>query len=145
MPTSGRVVGIDLGQRRIGVAVSDSGRVLAVPHSVVERRGDAAAERAELARVVGEIGAVAVVVGYPLSLDGSRGPAAVAAEAEAEALAEALGLPVELADERLSTAGAHRSLTSAGLGGRARRKVVDQVAASVILQGWLDDRAVDRP
>lgn len=133
-----RVVGLDLGSRRIGVAVSDSGGVLATPYSVVERSGDAAGDRARIAEVVRELEAEAVVVGLPLSLDGSTGPAASAALAEAEALRQALDVPVECHDERLSTVSAHRSLAASGVKGAARRRVVDQVAAAVLLQSWLD-------
>jgi putative Holliday junction resolvase len=131
-----KVVGLDLGERRIGVAVS-VGRV-AVPHSTVERTADAGRDRAQLVQLVDQLGADRVVVGLPLSLDGSRGPAALRAEEEAERLAAELSVPVELVDERLSTVAATRSLRAAGVGGRAARQVVDQVAASVFLQAWLD-------
>jgi putative Holliday junction resolvase len=133
-----RVVGIDLGQRRIGVAVSDGAGRVAVPHGTVERSGDPDRDRAALAAVVEELGAEAVVVGLPLSLDGGTGPAAQAAVAEAAALAGVLGVPVELVDERLTTVSAHRSLAAAGVRGRSQRRVVDQVAAAVLLQSWLD-------
>jgi putative holliday junction resolvase len=81
-----------------------------------------------------------VVIGLPLSLDGSEGPAAAWARGEASALAAALGddVPVELYDERLTTVSAQRSLVAAGVKGRNRRRVVDQVAAAVLLQAWLD-------
>jgi putative Holliday junction resolvase len=131
-----RVVAFDLGDKRIGVAVS-AGR-LAVPHGTMERSGDADRDRAALVGLVEELGADRVVVGLPLSLDGSRGPAAVKAEAEAAALAEALPVPVELVDERLTTVAASRSLRAAGVGSRTQRRVVDQVAATVFLQAWLD-------
>ena len=131
-----RVVGLDLGERRIGVAVSAG--ALAVPHSTVERSGDVEADRATLALLVAELDAERVVVGLPLSLDGSVGPAARSAEAEAEALGRVLAVPVELFDERLTTVTASRSLATAGIRGRARRSVVDQVAATVLLQAWID-------
>ena len=133
-----RVVGLDLGKRRVGVAVSDSGGVMAVPSTTVERTGDERRDRARLADVVRELEPERVVVGLPRSLDGSEGPAAVWARAEAEALAELLDVPVELYDERLTTVSAQRSLVAAGVKGRDRRKVVDQVAAAVLLQAWLD-------
>lgn len=79
-----------------------------------------------------------VVVGLPLSLDGSEGPAARAARAEARALAAELPVPVVLHDERLTTVEAHRLLAEAGLDERARRRVVDRAAAAVLLQAWLD-------
>lgn len=136
-----RVLGLDLGSRRIGVAVCDSGGLLATPYSVVERSGDPAADRARIAELAREVGAEAVVVGLPLSLDGSTGPAATAALAEAEALRQVLDVSVECHDERLSTVSASRSLAASGVKVRRRRKVVDQVAAAVVLQSWLDSRS----
>ena len=131
-----RVVGLDLGERRIGVAVSAG--ALALPHVTLERSGDADADRAALVRLVEELGAERVIVGLPLSLDGSRGPAARQVEAETARLVEKLAVPVELVDERLTTVTASRSLSAAGVRGRAQRQVVDQVAATVFLQAWLD-------
>lgn len=131
-----RAVGLDLGERRIGVAVTAG--TMAVPHGTIERSGDPERDRAEVVRLVGELGAERVVVGLPLSLDGTVGPAARQAEAEAEALRQVLPVPVEVFDERLSTVTASRSLATAGVRGRARRSVVDQVAATVFLQAWID-------
>ncbi len=133
-----RVVGLDLGKQRVGVAVCDSGGVLAVPSTTVERTGDDGADRARVVEAVHELGAERVVVGLPRSLDGSEGPAAAWARAESAALAELLDVPVELYDERLTTVTAQRSLVAAGVKGRDRRRVVDQVAATVLLQSWLD-------
>jgi len=131
-----RVLGLDLGTRRIGVAVSSGS--LATPHIVLERGADHAADHAAVAALVDELGAERVVVGLPLSLDGKMGPAARAAAEEAEALGDVLAVPVETYDERLTTVTADRSLSSLGLSGQARRRVVDKVAAAVILQAWLD-------
>jgi putative Holliday junction resolvase len=131
-----RALGLDLGGRRIGVAVSSG--ALATPYETVERAADAHARIAEL---VEETGAEVVVVGLPLSLDGSEGPAAEAVLAEVEELRGALGVPVETYDERLTTVTAERALREQGVKGRRRRQVVDQVAAAVILQAWLDGRA----
>jgi len=131
-----RVLGLDLGSRRIGVAIS-SGTV-ATPHTVLERATDRATDHAAIARLVEELEADRVVVGLPLSLDGKMGPAATAAAEEAGVLGDVLGVPVETYDERLTTVTADRSLSSLGLSGQARRRVVDKVAAAVILQAWLD-------
>jgi putative Holliday junction resolvase len=139
-----RVVGLDLGQRRIGVAVSDRDGMLAVPHGTILRSGDAERDRTAIARMVEELEGEAVIVGLPLSLDGRAGPAAQAARAEAAALSGVLGIAVELVDERLTTVTAQRSLATAGVPGRSRRRVVDQVAAAVLLQSWLDGQR-DRP
>jgi putative Holliday junction resolvase len=101
-------VGIDLGERRIGVAVSDSNGVLASPYAVVERSGDAGRDRQALAAIVAEVGAAVVVVGLPLSLNGAAGIAARAASEEALALAGVLNVPVATFDERLTTVEAAR-------------------------------------
>ena len=137
----GRVVALDLGSRRIGVAYSDSRRTLASPWGTIERSGDDARDRAAIVDAVREVGATTVVVGLPLSLSGSAGPAARAALAETEALRavlEPLGVAVETADERFTTVEAQRSLSAAGRKGKAARRVVDSAAAMVLLQAWLD-------
>lgn len=133
-----RAVGIDLGSVRIGVAVSSG--TLATPYEVVARSGDRTRDHAAIARLVEEAGAEVVVVGLPLSLDGSMGPAARAAVAEADELAAALDVPVETYDERLTTVSADRQLKEQGLDASARRRVVDKVAAAILLQAWLDSR-----
>ena len=132
---------IDLGERRIGVAVSDTAGRLASPRCTVVRSGDPEADRASVVAVVLEAGAVHLVVGLPLSLDGRRRRAAVEAETEAAALRALLAphrVAVETYDERLTTVSAERALTAAGRRSRERRKVVDQAAAAVLLQAWLD-------
>jgi len=103
--------------------VSDSSRVLASPHSTIERSGDAQADYAAVCTVVHDVGAVHLVVGLPLGLDGRRGRAARAAQEEAEALERLLApaaVSVELFDERFTTSSAERSLAEAGRRGRAR-------------------------
>jgi putative Holliday junction resolvase len=139
--TAGRVVGVDLGTKRVGVAVSDAGGVLASPYEVIARSGDLARDRRRLRDIVEEVEAVLVVVGLPLSMDGSLGPAARAALEEVEALASVLGpVPVETFDERLTTVSADRSMQARKMNAVDRRKVVDKVAAAVMLQAWLDSR-----
>jgi putative Holliday junction resolvase len=134
------VVGIDLGGRRIGVAVSDRSGTIASPHSVVLRTGSHAADHRALAAIVAEYEAERLVVGLPLSMDGSIGPAARAALDEVDELAQALPVPVETVDERLTTVSAERSLRLGKVKGQARRAVVDKVAAAILLQAWLDGR-----
>ncbi|MBU6215277.1 MAG: Holliday junction resolvase RuvX [Acidobacteria bacterium] len=136
----GPSVGLDLGERRIGVAVGDGGGTTSVPAEVVERSGDRPADHRRLLRVVRDVDAAVVVVGLPLSLDGSVGPAAKRVLAEVDELRSTWDVPVVTHDERFSTAEAHASLRGAGLDERARRRVVDAVAASVILQSWLDSQ-----
>jgi putative Holliday junction resolvase len=137
----GRVVALDLGTRRIGVAYSDSRRTLATPWGTVERTGDPERDRSAVIGVISEVEAGTVVVGLPLSLSGASGPAAQAVLREVAALRELLepmGITVETADERFTTVEAQRSLTGAGRKGRAARSVIDSAAAMVLLQAWLD-------
>jgi len=134
----GRAVALDLGTRRIGVAASDPGGVLASPRSTLERSGDPALDHRRIAELVAEEEATTVVVGLPLSLDGSIGPAARAVLDEVVDLAAVLRVPVVTHDERFTTVTAHEQLRAAGMGGRRRRSVVDQQAATVLLQDWLD-------
>ena len=136
--TDGRALGLDLGTRRIGVAVSDSDRTVATPIEVLARSRDLVRDRARVAEIVREWEVTTVVVGLPLSLSGHVGPAAKAALAEVEALRDTLAVPVETYDERLSTVTAERSLMEQSLRAPARRRVVDKVAAAVMLQAWLD-------
>jgi putative holliday junction resolvase len=134
-----RAVGVDLGSHRIGIAVSDSEGSMAFPRELIERGPDPADGLAAIARVVDETGAATVVVGRPTSLDGSAGPAARRAEAEAAELARRLpGVRVLLFDERLTTVSAQAALAAAGRRGRGARSRVDSAAATVLLQAWLD-------
>ncbi len=135
-----RALGIDLGTKRIGVALANSEGTVATPYEVVTRSRDRAGDHRRIAALAAETGAEALVVGLPLSLDGSVGSAASAAQAEAAELAAATGLPVELWDERLTTVSAERDLKALDLNAQARRRVVDKVAATVMLQAWLDHR-----
>lgn len=134
-----RVVGVDLGSRRVGLALSDPSGVVATPHTVIERSGDRATDHRAIVAVAREADADRIVVGLPLSLRGDAGPAARAVLEEVEALrAQAEGMTVVTHDERLTTASAERGLREAGVGGRARRAVIDKVAAAVLLQSYLD-------
>lgn len=132
----GRVLGLDLGEARIGVAISDDQGRLAVPLGTV--RTGAPRDLATIAELVRVHDVALVVVGHPLSLSGERGEAARKAERFAEALRRVLPVPVVLQDERLSTAEAERALAEAGARGVRRRRAVDRSAATVILQAYLD-------
>jgi putative holliday junction resolvase len=137
-----RALGVDLGERRIGLALSDPSRTVASPHEVLRRGGDPAVDRGVIVARAREAGANVIVVGLPLSLSGRTGPAARAALAEVEMLRAAAGdIEVVAHDERLTTVTAERALGEARLRRAARRRVVDKVAAAVMLQSWLD-RAV---
>jgi putative Holliday junction resolvase len=139
-----RAVGIDLGSKRVGVAVSDPTGTLASPHSVIQRSRSHAEDHRRIVAVVDEYEAAVVVVGHPLSLDGRSGPAARLVEAEVEELRRTLDVPVELHDERFTTVTADRSMMERNMKADARRKVVDQVAAAVLLQSWLEGPGAGR-
>tara|TARA_B100000427_G_scaffold147763_1_gene122795 strand:+ start:453 stop:863 length:411 start_codon:yes stop_codon:yes gene_type:complete len=135
-----RAVGIDLGEKRIGVAISDSSGNLATPYEVVFRTGNRDQEHQQIRAIVEEVEAEILVIGLPLSLDGSEGQAAQGAREEAKAIAQAISVPVEMHDERLTTVEAERLLREQGLKGPERRKVVDKVAAAILLQAWMEGR-----
>ena len=134
-----RVLALDLGSKRIGVAVSDDAGTVATPIATLERTRDRARLHREVADLVAEWEAELLLIGLPIALDGSMGPAAQGVLAERDELAAVVGVPVEVHDERLTTRLADRALRERGdLDARARRRLVDQTAAAVILQDWLD-------
>lgn len=139
-----RVLGVDLGEKRIGLACSDPSGVLASPLRVVVRSGDPDADRAAVVAAATDVGAEVIVVGLPRSLSGCDGPAARRARTEAAALADLAGRTggarVELHDERFTTREAQRALRSAGRRSRDQRDHIDAAAAAVMLQSWLDAR-----
>jgi putative Holliday junction resolvase len=130
-------MGLDVGERRIGVALSDESLVLATGLTTIHRRA-LAADLDALAALVAEHEVTALVVGWPLRLDGRPGPATRKIGQFADAVAERLGLPVERWDERLTTAAAERVLLEANVRRERRRQVVDKMAATLILQSYLD-------
>jgi putative Holliday junction resolvase len=143
-PGRGRRLGIDVGSVRIGVAASDPDAILASPVETV-RRDRSGRHVRRLAEVAAELDAVEVIVGLPRTLADRTGPAAMDAIDLASKLAEVLAhrvppVPVRLADERLTTVSAQRSLRAAGVRAKEQRAVIDQAAAVVILQSWLDQR-----
>jgi len=135
-----RVLGIDLGSRRIGLALSDEGARIASPFRAMARRGDAR-DVANLCELIRERGVGRVVVGLPIHMSGRRGPEAEAAQAFARALEKGSGLRVDMIDERWTTMEAERSLREMGMTGkrgRRRRAHVDAVAASILLRTYLE-------
>jgi putative holliday junction resolvase len=134
---STRVLGLDHGQRRIGVAISDELGLTAQPLLTIlhtNQRNDLRS----LGRLLRRYNCAAIVIGWPIHLSGDRSPRAQAAEKFADTLRAEFKLPVHLWDERLSTAEAHRHLDAVGRGARDRKDVIDQIAAMLILQSWLD-------
>jgi putative Holliday junction resolvase len=144
---SGRALGVDLGAKRIGLALSDPSGILATPYDTIVRSGDAVAERRKIVAAAQEAEAVVIVVGLPRALSGKLGEAARAALAEVEALQDLtrdLGIEVDTYDERFTTMIAHQGLQQAHprkqRRQKAKREQVDAAAATVLLQSWLDAR-----
>lgn len=133
------IVALDVGERRIGVAVSDPTGSLSLPHGVIERTN----VRADIASIVAlarERGATTIVVGDPLTLDGKRGPAAEKIDGFVAHLARVFDGNIERVDERLTTAAATKSLIAADVSRAKRKRVVDQLAAAAILETYLARR-----
>ena len=135
-----RVLGLDLGSKRIGVAVSDSSETIASPVTVIQRSRRLSDDHANIRRIADDEEAELIVVGLPITMAGEIGPAARAVTEESEAIGVATGRPIELFDERMTTVTADRVLKEASLSATARRQFVDKVAAAVMLQTWLDRR-----
>jgi putative Holliday junction resolvase len=143
---SGVRVGVDVGTVRIGVARSDNHAMLATPVETVARDKGGSGDLDRLDAIVTELDAMEVIVGLPLALSGNRTASTDDAVQFAEALARIITVPVRLVDERLSTVSAQAALRTAGRSTRTQRPVVDQVAATIILQHALDtERATGRP
>lgn len=137
MTDPGRLLGLDIGGKRIGVAISDEMGLIASPVAMVLR--SAAASR-EITKHITRLGAVRLIVGLPVGLSGREGPQAKDVRDFVDSISGELGLPVEYWDERLSTSIAEKSLIASGSRREKRKQQVDAVAAAVILQGYLDSR-----
>lgn len=132
-----RAMGLDVGTKTVGVAVADELGLTAQPITVI-RRSSLKVDLKEIVRLANDRAVDRFVVGLPLNMDGSEGPRAQATRKFGDALAQAAQRPVIYQDERLTTVAAERSLLEADVSRARRREVIDQVAASLILQGWLD-------
>ena len=133
-----RALGLDLGSKRVGVAIGDRTGTIASPLHVLQRSGNVRRDHEAIAKLVIEEEADIVVVGLPLNMSGSSGPAAQAAIDEAAALATVVAVPVVTFDERRTTVTADRAMMEANMRAQARRRIVDKIAAAVMLQNWLD-------
>ncbi|MBD3425836.1 MAG: Holliday junction resolvase RuvX [Candidatus Omnitrophica bacterium] len=134
-----RIMGLDLGTERIGVAVSDESRTLAQGRALLRRESDTAVID-RLISMIGELGVGEIVVGLPVNMDGSKGERALDSERFADKLRRRAELPVHLWDERLSTREAEAVMLEADLSRKKRKKSVDKLAAQLILQSYLDSR-----
>jgi putative Holliday junction resolvase len=135
-----RVLGLDYGEKRLGFALSDHTEMLATPLRVVTCRSEQEA-LIETVRICKEIGAERLVVGMPINMNGTRGPAAQNVDKFIQKLSKALAIPIEIWDERLSTKSATDVLIEAGASRKRRKEVVDKLAAQIFLQNYLDARA----
>jgi putative holliday junction resolvase len=145
-PPPPRYLGLDLGTRRIGVAVTDPLGLTAQPLMTIERRRSPREDLRSVARLARRFEVAAIVVGNPLHLSGQASPRTLKTQAFARDLGALTGLPVHLWDERLTTREAHQILYEAGRRRQQHRPVVDQVAATLILQSFLDQsRPADAP
>ena len=144
LPRNARLIGLDPGSKIIGIALSDVGRRLATPYGAM-KRGKLADSAATILDIARKEGAAALIIGLPLSMDGSIGPAAQAARDWAHAIARETGLPVAMMDERLSSAAVNRALIEADVTRAKRAGRVDAAAASYMLQGALDLLNEPRP
>ncbi|MDP2233789.1 MAG: Holliday junction resolvase RuvX [Actinomycetota bacterium] len=138
-----RVLGLDIGERRVGVAVSDPDGRIASPLQVLDAQ--TLSNPASLLALIDEYDVGLLVVGLPLSLDGTEGPQAARVKEQAQRLARTLPVGVVYYDERLSSAEARRSLSATGMSARVQRGKIDMVAAALILQSYLDAQRAFRP
>lgn len=137
LPANRAIAGLDLGDKTIGVAISDLRRSVATPVSVI-RREKFTLDAAQLLALLSERKAQGIVLGLPLNMDGSEGPRVQSTRAFARNLERLTDLPISFWDERLSTVAAERALLEADTSRKRRKEVIDQVAAGYILQGVLD-------
>lgn len=140
MTRQGRVLGIDLGSRRIGAAITDSEQTVATGVTTLVRGRDREADHRSIRNLVDEYEAVGVVVGVPLSLSGELGPAARHVLDEVDEIRARVGVEVETVDERLTTVAAAGRMRAAGVRSREQRGRIDQEAAAQLLQTWVDRR-----
>jgi putative Holliday junction resolvase len=138
---SGRIIGLDPGERRIGVAVADPTGTIASPDRYIDRKTHEPIEA--IVQLCSDLDVEAIVIGLPLALNGREGPSATAARAFGGSVAEATGIPVEYHDERFTSVTAEQALIGGGVRRKKRKEKRDQIAAAVMLQGYLDSRKYD--
>ncbi len=144
LPRGGRLLGLDVGSKTIGIALSDSALSVASPLATI-RRGKFAADADEIARLAAERGVGGLIIGLPIAMDGEEGPRCQSVRQFAANLLDRIDLPIAFWDERYSTLGAERPLREAEMSYRRRAEVIDKLAAAYILQGALDRLANSGP
>ncbi len=132
-----RLLGLDVGEKTIGLALSDVGRMIATPYKTIQR-GKFSRDAAEIEAIIKEQNVGGLVIGYPVNMDGSEGPRCQSIRQFARNLSEKIDLPMLLSDERMSTMAVTRTMMDADLSRQRRAEIVDKMAAGYILQGTLD-------
>ena len=135
-----RYLGLDFGEKTIGIALSDLSNILAQPFCLLERKGTKT-DLQEISKIIQENKITGVIIGLPLNMDGSQSAMAKKVLNFSKKLEQKLSIPIHTWDERLSTQAAERALLEGDLSRKKRKKVIDKVAAALILQGWLDCHA----
>ena len=133
-----RVIGIDLGSKRIGIALSDSDLTVATPLDVIERSGNVENDHIAILKLTDEWEVKRIIVGLPISLDGTLGPSAQSVMDEIKMLRGVTDIPIETHDERFTTVTAEQILLQQNVKRDKKKRVIDKVAAAIILQGWID-------
>ena len=133
-----RVIGIDLGSKRIGIALSDSDLTVATPLDVIERSGNVENDHIAILKITDEWEVKRIIVGLPISLDGTLGASAQSVIDEISRLGTLTDIPIETHDERFTTVTAEQILLQQNVKRDKRKRVIDKVAAAIILQGWID-------
>jgi putative Holliday junction resolvase len=135
----GRLLGIDYGQKRVGLALSDPAKIICSPHGTIQRKDDEDVVR-QVVALCAEKEVERIIVGLPLNMNGSNSESTDKAEAFAEKLRQAAPVPVEMWDERLSSVSAERLLIDAGTSRQKRKGMVDRIAAQIILQNYMESK-----
>ena len=133
-----RVIGIDLGSKRIGIALSDSDLTVATPLDVIERSGNVENDHIAILKITDEWEVKRIIVGLPISLDGTLGASAQSVIDEINRLGNLTDIPIETHDERFTTVTAEQILLQQNVKRDKKKRVIDKVAAAIILQGWID-------
>ena len=133
-----RVIGIDLGSKRIGIALSDSDLTVATPLDVIERSGNVEKDHIAILKITAEWEVKKIIVGLPISLDGTLGASAQSVIDEISRLGNLTDIPIETHDERFTTVTAEQILLQQNVKRDKKKRVIDKVAAAIILQGWID-------
>ena len=132
-----RLIGIDPGKKRIGIAISDENKKVATPYTTIVKK-DYSSFLAQIKKIVQENAIKGIVIGNPINMDGSIGPKSQSSRSFVNNLSKEINIPILLWDERLTTVSAERSLLEADLSRKKRQQIIDKIAASIILQSFLD-------